>query len=898
MVANSPTRISAEANPPITTLSPSYWFQQSPFNAFDIFGRESPQLPQCLSQNYLGFFLLWDLPWLEFQHRLNGSTAEGDNARLGNERTFAALENPALESIDILRDLIAPTEYTSWLSNSDIMSKFKSLAPREATLPVGWESPQASTAMRICGLAVFMATNNMMNCYTVSNLVTWALSHNFQNLLFCFLDSKGPTSTTWGQRVMEAAIALEIDRLVEALWKKGVSIEYAVERLLQIDGLVQFSPFVLSKLSLHRLSTRGRRLLFIKTIEKGDVMASKRLIEAGINVNALHQAGAKAITPLAVAVESHNKRLVELLVVHGAHINTTFTNYRGCEDTALSVAINLKFTRIAKYLLRHGARTDYHINGEPIVSFAQRWAPKIYGIMKNLGLSQTVTVNDILAAALSPEDFSNLLADAQISADIAMVAWLEGLNRRVLFKVSINLIQQGPLRGYSEALATALRCNGLQIAGRAKLARILLRDGANPNIPKLLDGFIKQEFRQHFQQRKKVDDKWIEEVDAITDLLIEYGYDVTEHGPSAAETALIYCFADRTRRMSQDIVFSLIDRGVAINAYGDSLTAVQAAAWQGSLIFLRCLLLLGGEINKEAHHSGGLTALQAASLSRSLRKVRFLVAHGADVNAPPAAREGMTALEASVRPYSYVNAGQGFSATYREEGKNTKYGIQIFRFLLNNGAATERQDGSNSPLLHDIIKRGLTYLLKEALEAGAQQCHFWGTSYPSFHLVTPMQLAAGRNNLEAIEILISHGGDCNAAAAPDYGRTALQAASGLEEINMSVIKLLLSNGADVNAPPAARGGVTALQAAAIQGHLNLAILLIENGANVNALPAASHGRTAIEGAAEHGRLDMVQLLINAGVSGESFPSGGFEKAVDFALDNKHFAIAELLKKRR
>ncbi len=52
--------------------------------------------------------------------------------------------------------------------------------------------------------------------------------------------------------------------------------------------------------------------------------------------------------------------------------------------------------------------------------------------------------------------------------------------------------------------------------------------------------------------------------------------------------------------------------------------------------------------------------------------------------------------------------------------------IPAFRFLREKGASVNRADRSQSPLLHDIIERGLTTLLKEALDAGALPNQWWG----------------------------------------------------------------------------------------------------------------------------------------------------------------------------
>lgn len=134
----------------------------------------------------------------------------------------------------------------------------------------------------------------------------------------------------------------------------------------------------------------------------------------------------------------------------------------------------------------------------------------------------------------------------------------------------------------------------------------------------------------------------------------------------------------------------------------------------------------------------------------------------------------------------------------------------------------------------------------------------------------------------------------NAAHCGEYGKTPIQSASSTENANMGLIEVLLEAGANINAPAAFKCGLTALQGAAICGHLNIALRFLELGADVNAAPAVIDGRTALDGAAEHGRLDMVQLLLKAGAEGDPSAENRFDRAVELARENGHFAVARLL----
>ena len=183
---------------------------------------------------------------------------------------------------------------------------------------------------------------------------------------------------------------------------------------------------------------------------------------------------------------------------------------------------------------------------------------------------------------------------------------------------------------------------------------------------------------------------------------------------------------------------------------------------------------------------------------------------------------------------------------------------------------------------------------RRAIEEKARINHYWNTKSPPGAQRTPLQLAAGKGQLQTVQLLLDSGAGPNDPPAHMHGRTALQATAACEIPNMELVKHLLVHGAVINAAPVASGGITALQGAAIRGHINIAQMLIENGAEVNALPALKDGRTAIEGAAEHGQLDIVQMLLNAGATGDVVGNKRFALAIELARQNHHFQRVELL----
>ena len=110
----------------------------------------------------------------------------------------------------------------------------------------------------------------------------------------------------------------------------------------------------------------------------------------------------------------------------------------------------------------------------------------------------------------------------------------------------------------------------------------------------------------------------------------------------------------------------------------------------------------------------------------------------------------------------------------------------------------------------------------------------------------------------------------------------------------TITDLLLRYGADGNAPADDDAGATALQHACLYGYLEIVLLLIEHDVDVNAPGAEIDGRTALEAAAEHGRLDIVQLLLNAGAEVHGEGQVQYERACEYATNNGHHALRELL----
>ncbi|KAI0863378.1 hypothetical protein F4860DRAFT_522071 [Xylaria cubensis] len=168
----------------------------------------------------------------------------------------------------------------------------------------------------------------------------------------------------------------------------------------------------------------------------------------------------------------------------------------------------------------------------------------------------------------------------------------------------------------------------------------------------------------------------------------------------------------------------------------------------------------------------------------------------------------------------------------------------------------------------------------------------------------PIQAAARRGDRELISQLVIRGANINQPAIGWRGRTALQSAcewnarpSGDQSCKLALIKMLIDLGADINAPAAKYLGMTALQIAAYRGDMATALFLLENGANINAPPAKKNGLCALDAAAGKGRLDMVHLLLSLAAHSHYRGESGYEGAIRLALENQHYAVADLVREQ-
>ncbi|EXM26060.1 Ankyrin repeat [Fusarium oxysporum f. sp. vasinfectum] len=724
-------------------------------------------------------------------------------------------------------------------------------------------------------VTAYFSSNNLLRNDQAITFIKWVIEHNHVESLMLFLRLQRDMLTVQAFliRLIEAGTCVRNKEFLQQLHAIGAKFDCVAEQLMVIKD-PEFLTFVLHTLDPELLKGEpgGRLLRYVARTPH--ITVAELLINAGaeINVSLSEQV---PTAPLWEAVNSANFEMVKCLVRAGADVNKYSAMTVGLTPAAhkpLPLAVWKGDKRVVEYLLDQNVVIEGFVCNVPLLQYAADKIPPVYELLlKKSGSAPKVTVGQLLRAAdsdaqLLSEFLSQHLEVSEQMLEEAMVMALVNQKTRAV----VNLLQHG-VDASGSHLPKTFRCPLYTVATRLydqsvghRYIDLLIDANADVNVDGLLDKLV---WEERFSS-------------SIIEKMIDAGLDLTRYGPTAIEHAM--------ENEDPDALIFLVNRGVSVNSYGHRVTPFQAAALGQNLELLQYFFERGADINKPPFPIRGYTALQAAAAASSMEKVQFLLSEGAELNAAPAVTGGVTALEATVRPWAPF-----FEDDYWEEGYDEKIGLtEVFIYLLNKGAVVNRPDGSRSPLLHDIIERRNTHLLKLALEAGANTTHLWRTSSSSWYERTPLQLAAEMGQVEALKLLLYHKADPNASPAHLHGRTALQAAASSETACIETVKLLLDEDAGINAVPAPFGGISALQGAAIKGHFQIALLLIRKGAKVNAPPAIKDGRTAIEGAAEHGRLDIVQMLLNAGAIGDQ--KAGFMKAISLARQNCHFAVVNLL----
>ena len=628
----------------------------------------------------------------------------------------------------------------------------------------------------------------------------------------------------------------------------------------QQDGLLAL--FLKTQLpTVHACATK----ILESVLRVGDVDFLELLIDTGIDISPLK--GVCGGRNLVHAAYQRNPQIVQILLKNGADVNILPSEqYR---STALQSATSRGHAHIVQVLLKAGANVD------AVSAFDDRNT----ALSKAVDLENVELVRILLTAGANIDICTIENQPAIVYSALRRNVW-SALERheelhQILVSASSEDYSSITIYGVSEAAGTGTQALSEYLAEKGKTGDLeqevlesaliylcdksdhtavisLLDIGVDPNCLKIREGD---------PLRNAVSGGDVK----LIKILLQAGADVNTPG---ILSSAISCFH------GIGMLQFMLDEGADINTHGEK--ALRHAAYIGNFEAVHFLLLSGVDVNAGAKFK--LTVLQKAVLGKRIGLVKVLLNAGADVNGISYRVGHQTALEIAVGGVVSINPQE----------------LEMVQVLLAAGADVNipKEFRIGVSILQSAIAKGNEELISILLKGGADV-----NSPPrGKEGRSPVQEAARMGNLSLIKLLLELGAKINAPAGDYYGRTAIQAASSAELPKMELIDFLLDAGADMNAPAGHNGGVTALQGAAIRGHMRIALKFLEAGADVNAAAAIVDGRTALDGAAEHGRLDMVQMLLNAGACGDSTKSHRFDKAIELARENGHFAIASLLER--
>lgn len=374
-----------------------------------------------------------------------------------------------------------------------------------------------------------------------------------------------------------------------------------------------------------------------------------------------------------------------------------------------------------------------------------------------------------------------------------------------------------PGTNYS-SLSTALTsaCN----RGDVPLVRQLLKLGANPNAPLWVPAL-----------------SWAAQSGQteIIQLLIKYEADVNGRSYDGRTPFLYAANSGHTEAMRL-----LLANGARRSVFfDDGNDALMTTASHGYLEPTRFLLDQGWDIH--TRNKQGDTALLLAVTGGHLDVARLLLEHGAVVDVCNEA--GKDPLHAA-----FVTGNQELIALIKEKSGPLEPGLALLDAIMlgNHAQAAALLQNQTNP----------NYIIEADLG---------GPSAP------PMVLAARKDDLKMVRLLLDAGADPN-AIYPVSGETPLQVAA--TKGNEALALLLLERGAVVD-KLAERVDEsefflfyrTPLYLAAQNGHLKLVQLLLNHGANINAMAyddVEGNRGTPLMAATEEKQTPIVQELLTRG----------------------------------
>ena len=568
--------------------------------------------------------------------------------------------------------------------------------------------------------------------------------------------------------------------------------------------------------------------------EVGDLVAIKKHIENGVDLNATNKQG---YTALQMAVRRGQKDATALLLKNGANVNA---QRKG--KTSLDFAG--KQEEIQALLREKGGKTGGEIKAAGSIFLASE-----LGLVDavNAQLAAGVDVNGKNKSGYTALHLASKKGRAQV-VEILLEA-----------KADIAI----PSKSGKTALHYIVYYNGNPDLAKLLLdaeAPVNLRDGRNKTS---LDYAVSKKRSELVELLRSKGAKTGSELAAAENIFAaaEVGdlEAIQKHledgvGLNATNKQGYTALHIAVRRGQKDAVALLVDKGANVNAQHKGKTSLDFAGKQEEIKTL--LREKGGKTGRELKAAGSIFS---AAKSGLMDAVKTHLTAGADVNAKN--DNGYTAM--------HLAAKNGH--------------VEVVGLLLQAKADITIASKSGKTALHYVTYYNENFeLVERLLNAGAP------VNVLDKKRKTPLDYAKLRKNDALMKLLLADGArtgkelraenDIHYAATNGYA---------------DAVRRFIENGGDVNSVD--RGGYTALQYATYNGYIEVVRVLVEAKADINAA-ANKRKKTALHYAAQKGRKEIAFLLLDKGAEVNKLENSE-RTALDIALRYRRTETGELLRQR-
>jgi ankyrin repeat protein len=513
----------------------------------------------------------------------------------------------------------------------------------------------------------------------------------------------------------------------------------------------------------------------IDAVKYGHIERAKTLIESGADVNAKDKIGN---TPLIEAAGRFDVDLVELLIARGANVNAM----NNIGDTPLIEAAKGIDKELVVLLLTRGA--DVHAQG-CFLNTPLHWAAKsghkpIAQLLFDNGarincMNRAGQTPTTLAMSADHERIVDFFIDKGADITIHIAAYIGDLEKVKSFIGNGTNVNAENIDGRTPLHWAAKR-------GNSGIAKLLLANGADPNIRDRSDGAAPL----HLAVEEGNKD--------LSELLVKYGANVNAKYKKINLTPLQIAASYGLKELAE----LLITNGADVNAKDKSIwwksdwTPLRYAVERGHIELVQLLIDNGARLDDTNTH--GQTLGDIALYTGRKRIAELLIANG---------------IDATIHLSAYVGD--------RDKTKS----------FLDSGINVNLQDVQHSTPLHYAAKAGQSHVVQLLIGDGAE-INVKYSKDSDWVNDSPLHYAAGEGHAEIVELLIANGAEVDATY--EFGCTPLHwAADGGYK---DVVELLLDNGADINRKYG--NDDTALSEAILNGHRDVVELLLVRGADITA----------------------------------------------------------------